>query len=105
MTSPSLLSALARWTLGAGLAVALAAPGIAQSPGWSRHNDQPGFGIGGRVFALGTFRNELVAGTYKNVHKDGNDLHHVAHFDGERWLPFGSGVDGRVRAVLEFRGD
>jgi hypothetical protein len=99
------LTTLARWPLAAGLAVALASPPPAQAPGWSPHNDQPGFGIAGRVFALGTFRNELVAGTYKNVHKDGNDLHHVAHFDGERWLPFGSGVDGRVRAVLEFRGD
>jgi len=72
---------------------------------WSRANDQPGFGVGGRVFALGTWHNELVAGTYRNIHKDGNDLNHVAHFDGERWRPFGAGVDGRVRTVFEFQNE
>jgi hypothetical protein len=71
---------------------------------WSRQNDQPGFGIGGRVFHLGTFRNELIAGTYRTPWRDGSTLNHIARFDGVRWYPLGSGVSGPVRASLEFQG-
>jgi hypothetical protein len=95
---------VARALVASALLSAVVLPAPAQG-GWSRFNDLPGFGIGGRVFALGTWRNELVAGMYKNVQKDGHALGHVAHFDGERWHPFGSGLDGRVRTVIEFGGD
>ncbi|MBL9076138.1 MAG: hypothetical protein JNL08_01460 [Planctomycetes bacterium] len=71
---------------------------------WSPHFDQPGFGIAGRVFALGTFRNELIAGTYREPWRDGARLQHVARFDGVRWQPLGSGVNGAVRAAVEFQG-
>ena len=82
---------------------ATAAAGAAQGA-WSAQCDQPGFGIGGRVFHLGTYRNELVAGLYKTPWRDGALLAHLARFDGVRWQPFGSGVSGEVRATLEFQG-
>ena len=73
--------------------------------GWAPGHDQPGFGIAGRVFALGTFRNELIAGTYRKPWRDGNTLNHIARFDGVRWLPLGSGLSAPPRAALEFQGD
>lgn len=100
--SSGAVSALAA-ALAAALAMSLPAPLAAQGA-WSRAYDHPGFGIGGRVFHLGTFRNELIAGTYRSPRRDGNRLNHVARFDGVRWHPLGSGVDGQVRCSLEFQG-
>src|SRR5688572_973249 len=82
-----------------GAAVALPAQGE-----WSRAYDLPGFGIGGRVFHLGTYRNELIAGTYRSPWRDGQRLEHVARYDGVEWRPLGAGVSGPVRASLEFQG-
>ena len=87
-------------TLLAGIAAPLPAQGA-----WSPHFDLPGFGIAGRVFGLGTWRNELVACTYRSPWRDGARLNHVAHFDGVRWQAFGAGVNDAVRAALEFQGD
>lgn len=72
---------------------------------WSTQFDMPGFGIAGRVFSLGTWHNELVAGTYSSPWRDGNRLNHLAHFDGVRWQPFGTGTDGSIRTVVEFQGE
>jgi len=97
-TSPSLLP----WSLLA--AVLTVATALPAQGAWSRANDQPGFGIGGRVFHLGTFRNELIAGTYRAPRRDGSTLNHIGRFDGVRWQGLGSGVSGPVRATLEFQG-
>jgi len=72
--------------------------------GWSPDYDTPGMGVGGRVFALGTWQNELIAGTYKSPSQDGVTLAHIGRFDGLRWRAFGAGVDGPVRAILDFQG-
>lgn len=73
---------------------------------WSNQFDQVGFGIGGRTFALTTWRNQLVAGTYRSPWRDGARLEHVGRFDGVRWHALGGGlVGGHVRALLEFQGD
>ncbi|HEX5054544.1 MAG TPA: hypothetical protein VFZ65_22395 [Planctomycetota bacterium] len=82
----------------------LTGPALAQGA-WSPHFDHPGMGVGGRVFALGTWRNELVAGTTQTNWRDGSRLDHVGAFDGVRWHALGSGVDNHVRAVREFQGD
>ncbi|HZN38138.1 MAG TPA: hypothetical protein VFD82_05000 [Planctomycetota bacterium] len=82
----------------------LPAPALAQGA-WSPHFDVPGLGMGGRVFALGTWRNELIAGTTHPVWRDGTLLSHVGAFDGVRWHALGSGVDSHVRAICEFQGD
>ena len=73
--------------------------------GWSRDCDTPGFGVGGRVFALGTWHNELIAGTYHVVTQDGATLRYVGRFDGVRWRALGDGVSGPVRAIAAFQGD
>src|SRR5687767_13020307 len=96
-TAPFRLTALA-------VLAALFLPSVLPAQGaWSRANDQPGFGIGGRVFHLGTFRNELIAGTYRSPWRDGNRLNHISRFDGVRWYPLGAGVDGPVRSSCEFQ--
>jgi hypothetical protein len=86
------------------LLLAVAAPLPAQGA-WSRDFDQPGFGIAGRVFALGTWRNELIAGTYATPWRDGDRLNHVARYDGVRWQALGTGTNGKVRTAVEFQGD
>ncbi|HEX6811283.1 MAG TPA: hypothetical protein VF384_06650 [Planctomycetota bacterium] len=96
-TIPRLFCAL---LTAAALATTLAAQGA-----WSPHFDMPGFGIGGRVFGLGTWHNELIACTYRTPWRDGNRLNHVARFDGVRWHPIGSGVNDAVRCAIEFQGD
>ncbi len=93
-----------RFLFGALLAV-LASTALPAQGAWSPHTDQPGLGIGGRVFALGTWRNELVAGTYQQPWRDGARLRHLGHFDGVRWMPFGNGVDDHVRTAVEWNGD
>ncbi len=85
--------------------LALLLPPAAAQSGWSRDYDTPGFGVGGRVFATGTWNNELVVGTYKVVNQDGVTLSHVGRYDGVRWRALGAGVDGPVRCVLEFGGE
>jgi hypothetical protein len=92
------------------LPLLLLATALVQAPAsgqgaWSPHFDVPGLGMGGRVFALGTWRNELIAGTTHPVWRDGNLLGHVGAFDGVRWHALGSGVDSHVRAICEFQGD
>ncbi len=72
---------------------------------WSAQFDHPGLGVSGRVFALGTWRNELIAGTNDTVSRDGHVLAHVGRFDGVRWRALGNGVDAHVRAVREFQGE
>lgn len=72
--------------------------------GWSCDQDQPGLGVGGRVFAVGTWQNELIVGTYKQRSVDGFFVPHVARYDGLRWRPLGAGVDGPVRTILDFQG-
>lgn len=88
------------------LAILLALPAAAQtsSAGWSRDYDTPGMGVGGRVFALGTWQNELIVGTYAQISVDGFVVPHVARYDGLRWRPLGVGVDDSVRAILDFQG-
>ncbi|HEX5051725.1 MAG TPA: hypothetical protein VFZ65_08140 [Planctomycetota bacterium] len=93
-------------TLAAILTLCLStAPRLAAQGAWSPHYDMPGFGIGGRVFGLGTWRNELIACTYSTPWRDGNALNHVARFDGVRWYALGSGTNGKVRTAVEFQGD
>jgi hypothetical protein len=87
------------------LLAALATLPLAAQGAWSPHFDLPGFGIGGRVFTLGTWRNELVAGNYQQPWRDGARLRHIGHFDGVRWMPFGNGVDDHVRTAIEWNGD
>jgi trimeric autotransporter adhesin len=81
------------------------APALRGQGEWSPHFDMPGFGIAGRVFTLGTWRNELIAGTYNMPWRDGNRLQHVGRFDGVRWHALGTGVNDHVRAICEFQGD
>ncbi|MCC6672670.1 MAG: hypothetical protein IT458_16520 [Planctomycetes bacterium] len=94
------------------LGLALAAPSPAQVPSWS-----PEFavaGLGGRVFAATTFRNEVHAGGMWFAAK-GGVLRGVARFDGDGWRPLSTGVDlvnralpiseVQVRAMLEYQGE
>jgi len=88
------------------IAVATALPATLPAQGaWSPEFDMPGFGVAGRVFALGTWRNELIAGTYNSPWRDGHRLQHVGRFDGVRWQSLGSGTNGAVRSAIEFQGD
>ncbi|MCA8952343.1 MAG: hypothetical protein KDE27_22730 [Planctomycetes bacterium] len=96
---------LARTLLTLLLALACALTDLPAQGAWSRQNDLPGFGIAGRVLHLGTWRNELIAGTYRTPWRDGDRLEHIARFDGVRWYALGTGVSGPVRASLEFQGD
>lgn len=84
--------------------LALTAGPTAQS-GWSRDCDTPGLGVGGRVFAVGTWNNELIAGTYRTPSQDGVTIPHIGRYDGVRWRPLGAGVDDAVRAICEFQGE
>lgn len=87
------------------LALLIATSSAAAQAAWSDAFDQPGLGASARTFTLGSYRNELVAGTFRRVSKDGHPLMgFIAHFDGERWLPFGKGVNALVRSVLEWNG-
>ncbi|MBD3161085.1 MAG: T9SS type A sorting domain-containing protein [Candidatus Eisenbacteria bacterium] len=70
---------------------------------WSVEFD--GAGLIGRVFALGTYNGELVAGGYREFRTDGRTIDHVARLSGDEWLPFGSGVSGPVRDVVVYDGD
>ncbi len=85
---------------------ALAAPAGAQTArsGWSPDQDTPGLGVGGRVFSMTTWANELVVGTYKSPSVDGIDAPHIARYDGLRWRTFGAGFDQPVRSLLDFHG-
>lgn len=88
------------------LAMLGVAIGCAPAQGaWSPHFDMPGFGVAGRVFGLGLWRNELIACTYASPWRDGARLAHVARFDGVRWYPLGSGTNDAVRTAIEFQGD
>lgn len=69
---------------------------------WSEEFNRPG--LVGRVFAVGTYQGELVAGG-QNFEARGSRPSHVARFDGERWLPLGAGVSGLVRGVAEYNGE
>lgn len=95
--APRVAATLLAAALGIGSALAQGA--------WSPHYDMPGFGIGGRVFGLATWRNELIACTYAKPWRDGNQLAHVGRFDGVRWHALGSGLNGAARDAVEFQGD
>lgn len=97
MTSLRILAGIAPFLLGAtGTASAQAA--------WSPDFDLPGLGLTSKTRALGTFRNELIAGTERGFASDDQRIDRIARFDGVRWRPLGKGVDGAVRAVLEWNG-
>lgn len=92
------------------LAPLLLTPLLAASPlqageedaDWSAEFDLPG--LSGRVFALGEYGGELIAGGHV-FPTDGAWLSHVARFDGSSWQPLGAGVGDDVRAIVEFQGD
>src|SRR5690606_16999020 len=84
------------------LAALLALPALAQDPavGYSDRFDAPG--IHGRVFAVGTRAGELYAGGPFDFLSGDAKLHHIARFDGREWRQVGGGLDGDVRAIVEF---
>ena len=68
----------------------LAGATTAQTPSWS-----PEFataGLGGTVFALATYQNELYAGGEWFAAK-GGVIRGIARFDGANWRPVGTGID------------
>ncbi len=79
----------------------------AQGGAWSAEFDQPGLGLEGVPYALCNYRGELVAGTRKPFSSDGqpSPMNYVGHFDGVRWLPFGTGVSGIVHAAIAWNDD
>src|SRR5690349_11407708 len=80
-----------------------AAPAAAQGGTWSEAFDRPG--LLGRVFALSEYDGEIVAGGLA-VEADGQELGPVARFDGQRWRPLGSGIQGYiVQAFALYRGE
>ena len=68
---------------------------------WSAEFDQPG--LLGRVFAVGTFQGDIVAGGY-GVQADGHPTFGLtSRFDGTHWQPMGSGISsGNLQFVAEF---
>lgn len=98
--------------LGAFASTLLCAAIVAQTPSWS-----PNFatsGLGGTVFTLSTFQNELYAGGEWFAAK-GGVIRGIARFDGADWQPVGTGIDlvnysypylgPWVRALTVFRGE
>ncbi len=69
---------------------------------WSAQFTQPG--LQGRVFGLGVWQGQLVAGGF-GFQSRGQNLGHVARFDGVAWQPLGAGLGNIVRDIVEFRGD
>ncbi len=82
------------------------APAAAQGS-WSADFARPG--LLGRVFALGTYQGELVAGGLGLEATGDSNLGLVARFDGSHWqrLPGGpsSGSPNQVRALHEWQGE
>ncbi|MFG0318341.1 MAG: hypothetical protein ACF8XB_13780, partial [Planctomycetota bacterium JB042] len=74
----------------------------ADTGAWSDEFDLPG--LPGRVWGVGTWNGQLVAGGTTFL-TDGRELQHVALWDGEHWQPVGGGVNGDVRALVEYQGD
>jgi len=70
---------------------------------WSDAFDHPG--LTGRVFSLGTYGTDLIAGGYTSFPTDGDDIPYVARLDGDRWVRLGQGVSGSVRAIQQHGGD
>lgn len=88
-------------TLAVTLTVAAAAQTGADA-NWSDRFHVPGLLT--RVFAVGTWNGDLIAGG-QTFESRGHTLQHVARYDGRMWQPIGAGVGGLVRAICEFRGD
>lgn len=90
----------------AGIAIVLCLTFVASPsalPGeWSDVFDLPG--LSGRVFALGDWRGQVIAGG-QEFHADGRTLGHLATFDGQLWQPFGRGLTGDVRDMVTYQGD
>jgi hypothetical protein len=61
-------------------------------------------GITGRVTALSVIGGRLYAGGDLRLGSSPEPVS-VAIWDGVRWTPFGSGVNGWIRTLCEFRGD
>ncbi len=89
-TSPRHLSRTLRRTRSLLANCLLVASAAAQTPSWS-----PEFataGLGGTVYRLETFRNELYAGGEWFAAK-GGVIRGIARFDGSEWHPVGTGID------------
>lgn len=61
-------------------------------------------GVRQKVFALGTFQGDLIAGG-SPLETPGEFLGHVALYDGHRWESLGEGVSDTVHAIAEYEGD
>ncbi|MEQ8764060.1 MAG: hypothetical protein RL885_09040 [Planctomycetota bacterium] len=72
-------------------------------PGWSKEFDRPG--VDGRVFGLGEYNGDIVAGGYYKFSTDGQVMNYVARYDGTIWHELGSGVSGLVRCATTYQGD
>ncbi len=86
-------------------------PAAAQDS-WSDQYDRPG--LVGRVFALGQYQGDLVAGGL-GLLGDGQEFGITARWDGARWQRMGAGIDSgtpgvpssayAVRDFVEYQGD
>jgi len=84
------------------LAASVGSPATTRAQSWSPDFARPG--LVGRIFAVGVYNNQLVAGGLA-LQTRGQWLGNLARWDGKEWHRIGAEVKGTVRAIGTYKGD